>query len=132
MNALPVYATEGGRRFHAVTNCRALHSGQDLYGGWGTLRIHAVRETTISDAMGRGKEACTACFPALRAAWYRGDSENDFGHEPVYNQHFGPVCRRCERPVTHYDEAYRPSRWLRPVPWPCMSAIVLGLVPRPA
>jgi hypothetical protein len=53
-----------------------------------------------------------------------------FGHEPTYSQHFGTVCRRCTKTVTHYDEAYRPSRWVRPVPWPCTSAVVLGLTPR--
>lgn len=56
----------------------------------------------------------------------------DYGHQPVPNLHFGPVCTRCYTTVTHYDEAYQPSRWTKPVPWPCTTAVILGLAPRPA
>jgi hypothetical protein len=56
-------------------------------------------------------------------------TSQDFGHEPV--EHDGaPICRRCATTVTHYDEAYCPSRWRRPVSWPCTTARVLGLVER--
>ncbi|MFF6940427.1 hypothetical protein [Streptomyces lavendulae] len=58
-----------------------------------------------------------------------------FGHEPrlgfVDGRALGNVCARCSVSVTHYDEAYQPSRWTRPVRWPCTTAIVLGLVPAP-
>ncbi|MGP3686506.1 hypothetical protein ACTVZO_17670 [Streptomyces sp. IBSNAI002] len=58
-----------------------------------------------------------------------------FGHEPVLGIIGGRAlwtdCARCHTTTTHYDEAYRPSRWTRPVPWPCTTAIVLGLVQRP-
>ncbi|GAA2457222.1 hypothetical protein [Streptomyces macrosporus] len=57
-----------------------------------------------------------------------------FGHEPVS---FGGslVCARCKQTAaqTWIDEYDNPRRrtWSEPVPWPCTSAIVLGLVPRP-
>jgi hypothetical protein len=58
-----------------------------------------------------------------------------FGHRPVLGfvdgRALNTVCARCQTTVTHYDEAYRPSRWTRPVRWPCTSALVLGLAPRP-
>ncbi|MEU4947682.1 hypothetical protein [Streptomyces lavendulae] len=58
-----------------------------------------------------------------------------FGHEPrlgfVDGRALSNVCARCSISVTHYDEAYQPSRWTRPVRWPCTTAIVLGLVPAP-
>ncbi|MFE9855533.1 hypothetical protein [Streptomyces sp. NPDC005780] len=54
-----------------------------------------------------------------------------FGHEPTPNQHHGPVCARCHTTVTHYDEAYQPHRYIRPVPWPCATATVLAATPAP-
>lgn len=63
-----------------------------------------------------------------------GPSEDDFGHEPVYVVTNGKLrtveCYRCTTTVTHYDEAYRPSRWVKPVTWPCATAVVLGLATR--
>lgn len=129
-----VYTTNGGHRFHANEACKNLYSGQVLYGGWGDLRVHRIEQTTIVEAMGRGREACAVCFPGLRAAWYRGNSENDYGHVPhdEYEGSDGPeayrlVCARCIRWVrwaeVDISVGYRIS-------WPCTSAIVLGLVPR--
>lgn len=115
-----VFATQGGRRFHQTLTCRALRIGQELYGGWGTLRTYAAHSTTISDAMGAGKEACAACLPGLRASWYHTNSEIDYGHEP-FTYDGVDICARCF--IQH--RSYRET-----VLWPCMSAIVLGLVPR--
>ncbi|MEU8902132.1 hypothetical protein [Streptomyces mirabilis] len=116
-----VYATGGGHRFHATADCRDLRNGQELYGGWGTLRTHRIDEMTIVTAFGCGKEPCATCYPELRAALYRGNCEDDFGHEPFLwpglpDAANGYACARC---------------WTgEPVAWPCTSAIVLGLAPR--
>lgn len=111
-----VYASQGARRFHKTANCRSQRAGQELYGGWGTLRTHRLNEMAITTAFGSGKAPCAACFPGLRAALYRGNCEDDFGHEPMTVHTNGRLrageCFRCL------------------VPWPCTSAIVLGLVER--
>lgn len=74
-----------------------------------------------------------------------------FGHEPFSDEteFFGeipddkPVCARCSRTVrewTSYTVGYDERAgvlweegwvhyWVR-IPWPCTSAVVLGLVPR--
>lgn len=122
-----VYTTKAGHRFHASDNCRALNSGQVLYGGWGDLRVHHIEETSIVEAMGRGREACATCFPGLRAAWYRGNSEDDYGHQPVEVGGINGrarVCARCRQADVY---GYAREDYVR---WPCTSAIVLGLVPR--
>ena len=49
-------------------------------------------------------------------------STETFGHEPfVYDG--APICARCFIQHRSFREA---------IPWPCTSAIVLGLTPRPA
>lgn len=48
-------------------------------------------------------------------------SRDTFGHEPFEWEGF-VICRRCCIEHKHYTET---------IAWPCMSAIVLGLVPRP-
>lgn len=128
-----VYASEGGHRFHLKPNCRNLLNGQELYGGWGSLRIHRADEMTLPEAFGRGKEPCATCYPGLRASLYRGNSEDDFGHWPTrgisLNSLCDDVCQRCTEPGVWYG---RGVDELTPVqiPWPCTSAIVLGLVER--
>lgn len=62
-------------------------------------------------------------------------SAETFGHEPfVYDG--VPICRRCYVNVTRcsvdaFEEAHR-LRVREAVLWPCTSAVVLGLEPRPA
>lgn len=112
-----VFATKGGSRFHKTTICESAERALLIYDSDEfTARSNPWESTTLPEAMGSGKEACATCFPDLRAAWYRGGSEDDFGHEPmdvVANGKLRAVeCYRC------------------PVAWPCTSAIVLGLVPR--
>lgn len=116
-----VLISEGGRRFHAAGDCKAVESAQLIWDNdeW-IAPSHPWEWVSIVEAMGRGREACTTCFPGLRAAWYRGNSENDYGHVPIplWWERTVTVCARCE--VDHGE----------PVLWPCTSAIVLGLVPR--
>ncbi len=122
-----VYSTTAGARYHRTPDCRALEAMQLLnedMSGTPDAVCHAVLPTAIEQAAGTGKTPCARCKPPLAAA-------SSFGHEPVTNPHFGPVCARCLTGVTHYDEAYRPSRWVKPTLWPCTSAVVLGLAPRP-
>ncbi|MCX5529001.1 hypothetical protein OG785_45250 [Streptomyces sp. NBC_00006] len=148
-----VFATQGGDRFHKTSTCSAVASAQLI---WDSdefeIPAYAPMEIPFTTAMGDGKEPCTFCFPGLRAAWYRGSSEEDYGHEPVARVLDGwdgpqsskrPVCARCIRHVRKwsswtvgYDEragVQWENGWLHlqfPAPWPCTSAIVLGLVPR--
>ncbi|MEU6365725.1 hypothetical protein ABZ876_08210 [Streptomyces sp. NPDC046931] len=53
-----------------------------------------------------------------------------FGHEP-FEYDGALICARCgvdfEEPIA---DGFRIGT--RPIPWPCTSAIVLGLVERPA
>jgi hypothetical protein len=63
------------------------------------------------------------------------DRPETFGHEPVTGitdgRALNRICARCRTTTTHYDEAYQPSHWTRPVRWPCTTAVILGLAPRP-
>ncbi|WP_393075153.1 hypothetical protein [Streptomyces sp. LN704] len=158
-----VYATEGGRRFHKTRACNAFLQGQELWRfdpmqwvpGMPQIMLsngHRLDETSIVTAMGRGQEACNVCFPGLRAAWYRGSSENDYGHQPVSEdrEFFGerpddiPVCARCTRTIRAClpvavgqaidGRVITRDEWTTfevAVLWPCASAVVLGLAPRP-
>lgn len=130
MTALTVYATARGRRYHATADCTALLSAQALNDwdpGWvpgcRALRTYAVVATTPQQATAEGQQPCLRCRPPLPPV------VETHRHEPV--EYDGvPICRRCATTVTRYDEAYRSSRWLLAVSWPCTSAVVLGLVGR--
>lgn len=128
-----VFATKGGGRFHKTTICESAERARLIYDSDEfTVRSHPWESTTLTAAMDHGKEACTTCFPSLRAAWYRSSSEDDFGHWPTrgisLDSLADDVCQRCTEWGVWYGDAHD----LRPVhiPWPCTSAIVLGLVPR--
>lgn len=134
MTETTVYASKGGTAFHNTRNCRAREAGQGL---WDTddWPGYAIQPMTIPAAMGAGKLPCLVCMPDLGANWFRTPCEDDFGHEP-----FGPydgamVCRRCYVTVIReWVDAYDNPRHRRVrdvVLWPCTSAVVLGLVPRP-
>lgn len=49
-------------------------------------------------------------------------SSETFGHEP-FDYDGVPICARCF--IQH-------NGWREAIDWPCTSAIVLGLVPRPS
>lgn len=119
-----VYASEGGTRYHATLSCRALQAGRDIWDtdewvlGWPVL--HWVRDTTAIAALGAGKMPCHVCLPGQSAAWYRSSSENDFGHEP-FEYDGVPICFRCFTVRGSFRDT---------VPWPCSTAVVLGLAER--
>lgn len=137
MTERTVYTSRGARAFHRERTCRARWAGRDLNDwnvdgkgamwvpGCRALNLYAVEPMTVPAAMGAGTMPCNTCFPGWAAAWFRSPSEDDFGHVPVG---FCGVwyCGRC-------DERRRDHRGrevYRPIPWPCTSALVLGLVPR--
>ncbi|MFD9256970.1 hypothetical protein [Streptomyces sp. NPDC059538] len=129
-----VYATAGGNRYHRSSSCPALEMGQNLHGYdcdcWGYCthgRGHYTAETTPSQALADGKTPCRACLSGADL----GPVEDDFGHEP-FEYDGVTICRRCYETATHYDEAYRPRHYIRAVPWPCTTAVILGLAPRAA
>lgn len=132
---LDVYATKTGHAFHETPDCRALTAGQGLndwecgcdeYCRHRSPQLHVVQPVSIPEAMGAAKMPCLVCLPGLGASWYRTPSERDFGHEPV--DHCGDViCGRCR--THHVDEDG--EHYSLPAFWPCTSALVLGLVPRP-
>jgi hypothetical protein len=132
-----VYITDGGRRFHADTRCPALNFGrftQAVWAGedWMDGLYPLVRLSAMAAAVS-GYTACRVCVPPHLAL---PNTLQSFGHEP-----WGPydgvmICRRCwtvrrgEYLTAHGDSIRVVSREL--VPWPCTSAVVLGLVPRSA
>lgn len=132
-----VYYSTTGNHFHGIPDCPAYEMGRAVWNtgdspiGWPTSPVFVER--SVAEAMGSGKLPCTRCLPGLQAAWFRGSCEEDFGHEP-FEYDGAVICRRCytEEAVTSLDAFEAPHRFIRrqPVYWPCMSAIVLGLVPR--
>lgn len=119
MGALTVYATATARRYHSRWSCPALVAGQLMsdYDCAEDCRhdhpsMRPALDCTVAEAAGRGLTPCRVCTPPLPAA-------QDFGHEPFpwpgMSNESGMACARC------YPGG--------PVPWPCASAVVLGLTP---
>jgi len=137
-----VYTVTRRRRFHFDRNCRALLAGQGLndwdcgcdeYCRHRSPRIHAARTRSNLGAALLGYTACWVCVPSQFALPATGET---FGHEQVLTGHIGfggrptAVCARCtERGVSIQIGGDDPEP-LR-IAWPCRSAVVLGLVPRP-
>jgi hypothetical protein len=96
---------------------------------------------SLGDAAVKGFEPCTVCYPDFQKIVARLPSEEDFGHRPI-DQYEGSehgvesiACERCVdwKPVkVHNTETGSEETWSmgRRIAWPCMSAVVLGLVPR--
>lgn len=129
-----VFATKGGSRFHKTTICESAERARLIYDSDEfTVRSNPWESTTLTDAMGSGKEACATCFPGLRAAWYRSGSEDDFGHWPTrgisLDSLAADVCQRCTEPGVLFSRGNDDSSPVY-IAWPCTSAIILGLVPR--
>jgi hypothetical protein len=141
-----VYTTQGGMRYHADPACYALangrstqayRAGEGLYGeSWyGAQSLDGlyplVRRSTISAAH-RSYTACLRCVPSEQAMQPLPLVTFDYGHEPTIgiseNSLADTVCQRCTEPGFWWGNVSE----LRPVHivWPCMSAVVLGLVPR--
>lgn len=146
MTETTVYASKGGTAFHNTPDCRARWAGRDLNDwdvndkgrnwvpGCRALNTYPIGPMTIPAAMGAGKLPCLVCMPDLGASWYQTPCEDDFGHWPTRGISerglADDVCQRCTVPGVWWGDVAE----LRPVHvlWPCTSAVVLGLVPRPA
>lgn len=137
-----VYTTAGGRRFHEDRLCWAFGNGAMTasylaaeawnYGGAG-IPLHNTREVDSEDAARAGYTACRVCVPPALALPATGQTH---GHEPVQMWPDGIVCARCYTRTWHSayaePEDVERERWdeIHNVPWPCTSAVVLGLTPR--
>lgn len=136
-----VYVSAGSARYHRTPDCRALESmrllnedmgGYDWVPGAPYTVCHAFLPVAIERAAKDGKTPCSSCKPPLAAA-------DSFGHEPTWiNAGYCGGCDRCgdleEREVCARCVRLIPTTpgpWPREsVPWPCTSAVVLGLTPR--
>jgi hypothetical protein len=124
-----VYATDTARRYHASRSCLALRNAQDLsdWDCWDDYCRHdhpmprVVREIAQREAVDAGKWPCHTCYPTGIQFPIIPPSSDSFGHEP-FEYDGVPICHRC---------AIQHRSFLEAVPWPCTSAIVLGLAPRP-
>lgn len=131
-----VYGSHGGRKYHADKWCKARTSAQslndwDLYGsGWvpGCRQLNTYGVGTYQSAAmaaASGKQPCLVCVPTEQR---RAPAPEAFGHEPTSSLH-GEVCARCTHRVSSWADP-ETDEWTshsEPVPWPCASAVVLGL-----
>lgn len=142
-----VYATTPGARFHRARGCPAFASAQllndwdcgcDDYCRHRSPHLWSLREWTLEAATGDGKRPCTPCYPTpAEARAVLLPSGETFGHEPV-DEYTGTapgargvthlVCTRCMTWTAWTDTGLAAGAR---TPWPCTSAIVLGLIPRP-
>jgi hypothetical protein len=135
-----VFTSVGSRKYHFDQSCKAFHSAQllsDLDCGCDTYCTHRMPRMHALQADERHpcRHRRQAALPRLRTRSTCGrlPESEDFAHEPtVGTSLFGlaeQVCQRC----TEWGVWYGTVTEMRPVhiPWPCTSAIVLGLVPRP-
>lgn len=141
-----VFASAGGQKYHFDMRCKAFELGQQLndvdtpddayLASWAYRKLHPLKRMSSTKAAMDGKLPCLACVPAhLRDLPETGT----FGHEPVLSAWgivFGEdntVCKRCRKRSMPVEDDYgntHPGQ-LEQVSWPCTSAIVLGLAPRP-
>lgn len=134
-----VVFSSGGRRYHQSSGCPAFQSGRDLwdFDPWvdytpATYNKKRVHEETEHDAVVRGKDPCRVCLPDNPLP---PRLTPDFGHEMV-TLPFSEIdaCARCITKVSfqtgdpNVDDGWETVDVA--APWPCTSAIVLGLIPR--
>lgn len=129
-----VYVTHG-RKYHADEACQLMTAGEALWdfdGDDWVWTAGAFRRTVDSPryAAACGKLPCLGCVPADSRAFPPLYGQT-FGHEPVEVGGEWPnratVCARCRT-----DWFGGNGRYKRYVPWPCGSAVILGLAPRSA
>lgn len=120
---IPTYITHG-RKYHVDPACPRMIHGEELHDcegdpDWGydgfTAGSYRREDPSPEFAAMRGKLPCLGCVPAKQRVFPPLYGQT-FGHEPmdIYtNRKLRAVeCFRCR------------------VPWPCTSAVVLGLVDR--
>jgi hypothetical protein len=136
-----VFTTAGSQKYHFNQQCSAFHSAQ-LLSGWDCgcdiycthrlPRMHALKRMSSTKAAMDGKLPCLACVPEhLRELPQTGT----FGHVGLTSPFDGErYCVRCSYKVDfQIGDPSVNEGWetrLVSVPWPCTSAIVLGLAPR--
>jgi hypothetical protein len=145
-----VYTTQGGTRYHADPACYALangrstqayRAGEGAYGeswyGAGSLDgLYPLERRSVISAVRFSYTACLRCVPAANALPFPiGET---YGHERLTinpsccgdsccgNREERQVCVRCSNDISRRHG----WNWALDVPWPCTSAVVLGLVPR--
>jgi len=137
-----VFTSAGSRKYHFHKECTAFHSAQDLsdldcgcdtYCTHRMPRMHALKQMSATKAAIDGKLPCLSCVPEHLRELPQAES---FGHAPV-DEYEGTaegdlgvthiVCARCAEWARFTEDIWIGVR----IPWPCTSAIVLGLVPRP-
>jgi hypothetical protein len=139
----PAVIVAHGRKYHVDEACPRLVFAEYLWdfegdpdtgrGGW-TAGSYRRREASPERAAMCGKLPCLYCVPAeLRV--FPPLYGQTFGHEPVIVPNmFGvdeTVCQRCTERGFWYSRGAEEPKPVRTL-WPCTSALVLGLVERPA
>ncbi|MGW1744512.1 hypothetical protein ACWCRD_02620 [Streptomyces sp. NPDC002092] len=130
-----------GRKYHTSNDCPQMLGGEYLHdwdgdeyhgysGGFtaGSYRIGS----NVQDAVMHGRLPCLHCVPAeLRE--FPPLYGQTFGHEPItgisLNSLADTVCQRCTAWGVWYGRGVDEMTPVH-IPWPCTSAIVLGLVER--
>ncbi|MFD9249560.1 hypothetical protein [Streptomyces bottropensis] len=135
-----VFASAGGRKYHFDRACTAFESAQILsdwdcccgdYCTHRSPRTHVLERMSSTKAAMNGKLPCLACVPQHLRELPQAET---FAHEPVIGltlfDQAETVCQRCTERGVWYSRGNDEMTPVR-IPWPCTSAIVLGLVPRP-
>jgi hypothetical protein len=134
-----VYTTAGGRRFHFDRACSALANGREFHAlraGVGALSgLYRLRTRSNTGAALEGLTACRVCVPPALALPATGETyEHErltinpscCGDDCCGGREEREVCVRCSNDLSRRHG----WNWALAVPWPCTSAVVLGLVPR--
>lgn len=133
-----VFASAGGRKYHFDEKCRAFENGQQLndvdspegayLSTWAYPKQHRLQRMSSTKAAIDGKLPCLACVPPHLREFPQ--TEN-FGHEPSTGLTLfdvaETVCQRCTERGVWWSRGDDDLMAVR-IPWPCTSAIVLGLV----
>jgi hypothetical protein len=146
---LAVYVTHG-RKYHTDDKCPLMVGGEELWDGDGEDYFHAAgsfrrTERDAQYAAACGKLPCLHCVPAEQRA-FPPLSGQTIGHKPVdlgtaiheaWTNH--SACQSCRARTTalvcarcmEFDTNRMWKIPAHPVHWPCTSAVVLGIEPRP-
>lgn len=133
------YVTHG-RKYHTDPNCPRMINGENFhdwegdidYGGGFTAGSYRREDPSAHHAAMRGKLPCLGCVPPAHRVFPPLYGQT-FGHEPVWADRGSCVVAAGACNCPYHDEYLACDRCRpdgQPVPWPCTSAIVLGLAPR--
>lgn len=139
-----VHTTDVGTNYHHTADCSALVNGQAFFDADCGEDVchhrhpqpHAIREIPLADAVALFKWPCPFCFGLMSSDAFENGllppamippSAETFGHEPI-TYDGAVICKSCYLGSRDWHRREEPRRV---VSWPCTSAYVLGLVPRP-